>query len=137
MNRKNVQVYIFDEKAKSLLMLKRTVSKSGYWQPICGGIEVDELEVEAAVREVEEETGYGIVQSIEKLPFKFSYSEPKNGVLIDMEDICFLVKVESKFDVKLSREHETYKWCELNRVSELTDWKPIQDVCLYLEERFK
>ncbi len=132
-DRRNVQVYLLDKSSQKLLMLKRTAEKSGYWQPVCGGIENNESEVDAAIREVKEETGFDIVSEVKKLPFKFNYSEPKNDVPMQMEDTCYLVELDAMFDVKFSHEHVTYEWCDLQTARELTDWKPIKEVCLYLK----
>lgn len=39
MIRENIQVYIYSLVDKKVLLLKRTEERSGYWQPVCGGIE--------------------------------------------------------------------------------------------------
>lgn len=135
MLRKNVQVYIVRSTDSKLLMLKRTKERSGYWQPVCGGIEMNELAHDTAIREVCEETGITNYDYIEKLPFEFKYQEPKNGIEMDMEDVCFLMTINSEYDVRLSNEHEQFKWINFDEVSELTNWEPIVTVCEYLNEK--
>lgn len=132
MIRKNVQVYIVSSNDRKLLMLKRTEIKSGYWQPVCGGIENGESAYEAAIREVNEETGIANYERIEHLPFHFEYQEPKDGVQMDMEDCCYLMVIKSQCEIKLSIEHEKYEWIDMEDVSKLTDWMPIVSVCDYL-----
>lgn len=130
--RRNVQVYVLSKEDNRLLMLKRVPSRSGYWQPVCGGIEAGELEIDAAVRELEEETGIRIQEKPVKLPFRFGYSEKKNGVEMEMEDTCYLVGVDQCVDIVLSEEHERYVWCELDEIKAYTDWNPINEVCSFL-----
>lgn len=135
MIRKNVQVYIVCSTDSKLLMLKRTKERSGYWQPVCGGIETSELAYETAIREVSEETGITNYEYIEKLPFEFKYQEPKNGIEMNMEDVCFLMIINTKYDIRLSNEHEHYKWIKFDEVSDLTNWEPIIKVCDYLNKK--
>jgi dihydroneopterin triphosphate diphosphatase len=55
--RVNVQAFVFTTNPEfNVLILKRVSERSGYWQPVCGGIEPGETPKEAAVREVFEET---------------------------------------------------------------------------------
>jgi 8-oxo-dGTP pyrophosphatase MutT (NUDIX family) len=136
MIRKNVQVYIVSSNDRKLLMLKRTEIKSGYWQPVCGGIENGESAYEAAIREVNEETGITNYERIEHLPFQFEYQEPKDGVQMDMEDCCYLMIIKSQCEINLSIEHEKYEWIDMEYVSKLTDWMPIVSVCEYLTREY-
>jgi len=137
MIRKNVQIYIVCSTDSKLLMLKRTKERSGYWQPVCGGIETGEFENDTAIREVCEETGITQYDYIKKLPFEFKYQEPKNGIEMNMEDVCFLMSIKSKYDIVLSDEHEQYKWIDFDEVSALTNWDPILTVCEYLSKGIK
>lgn len=136
MIRKNVQVYIVSSTDHKLLMLKRTEIKSGYWQPVCGGIENGESAYEAAIREVNEETGITNYERIEHLPFHFEYQEPKDGIQMDMEDCCYLMVINSQCEINLSIEHEKYEWIDMEYVSKLTDWMPIVSVCDYLTREY-
>jgi len=93
--RTNVQVFIFSTNPSfRVLILKRTPERSGYWQPVCGGIENGEESKEAVIREIFEETGIANGKDIIDLNYTFSYKETKNGTLMDMRDICFAFEVE-------------------------------------------
>lgn len=108
----NVQVFVFCKNPSfKVLILKRTPERSGYWQPVCGGVENGEKLIETALREVWEETGIKNIKSIKDLEYTFTYKETKKGVLMDMQDFCFATEIEEICDVKLSDEHEEYKWC--------------------------
>ncbi len=135
MMRKNVQVYVFNEKSQKILMLKRIPSKAGYWQPVCGGIEKGESSFETAKRELAEETGIETVKEWTKLPFKFTYNEPKNGLPMKMEDVCYLATLADKVEIKLSHEHEDMKWIKAEEIHTLTEWDPILTVCNHIIEK--
>lgn len=134
--RRNVQVYIYDLSTNCILMLKRTPERSGYWQPVCGGIEKGEFLLDAAKREVMEETGITDYLSLQVLPLHFSYEEPKNGVYMDMEDLCVVMTIDGITDVTLSEEHDEYKWCHVNDVYKLSDWIPIRKSVNHLKKMY-
>lgn len=122
--RTNVQIFIFSTNPSfRVLILKRTPERSGYWQPVCGGIENGEEPKNAAIREIFEETGITNAKDIIDLNYTFSYKETKNGTLMDMRDICFALEVDSVLDIKLSDEHEEYKWCSYIEAKEYLKWE--------------
>lgn len=121
--RTNVQVFVFCKNPSlKVLILKRTPERSGYWQPVCGGVETGEKFLETALREVCEETGISNIKSIRDLEYTFKYKEPKNGVLMDMQDFCFAAEVDDIPEVKLSEEHEEYKWCSYDEAKKYLRW---------------
>ncbi len=123
-NRTNVQVLVFCKKPTfSVLVLKRTPERSGYWQPVCGGVENGEDLIEAALREVSEETGIEKVEFVIDLEYTFTYKETKNGILMDMQDFCFAVEIENTFDIQLSDEHEEFRWCSYMEAKTYLKWE--------------
>lgn len=124
LDRINVQVFIFTRKESfRTLILKRTKERSGYWQPVCGGINIGEQPVDTVVREVFEETGLNNYEKIYDLKYTFTYQETKNGELMSMRDICFAMEVKEVFDVRLSEEHEKYMWCTEKEAKEYLKWE--------------
>lgn len=122
--RVNVQVFVFCKNPSfKILILKRTPQRSGYWQPVCGGVKKGEELMEAALREVSEETGIKNIKSVVDLKYTFTYKEAYKGVLMDMQDFCFAFEVETIYDVKLSDEHEEYKWCSYGEAKKYLNWK--------------
>ncbi len=120
----NVQVFVFCKKPSfKVLILKRTPERSGYWQPVCGGVEKGEELIETALREITEETGIKHIKSILDLEYTFTYKETKKGVLMDMQDFCFAAEVVKISDVKISDEHEEYKWCSYIEAKEYLKWE--------------
>jgi len=122
--RLNVQVFVFTVNPHfEVLILKRTPERSGYWQPVSGGIEKGEEPESAVIREVTEETGIRTVKRVINLDYAFSYKEPKNGVLMDMQDFCFAVEIDALQGVQLSDEHEQYKWCSYEEARQWLKWE--------------
>lgn len=122
--RTNVQAFVFTiNPSFMVLILKRTPERSGYWQPVCGGIENGEEPKETVIREVFEETGITNIKEIINLDYTFTYIEPKNNILMDMRDICFAVEVGSVSDINLSNEHEEFKWCSYIEAIEYLKWE--------------
>lgn len=132
--RENVQVYIYSQECRKVLMLKRTEEKAGYWQPVCGGIEAGETLIEAGLREVYEETGVKEYKELIRLANEYEYNEPKDGVMMRMRDRCLLMIIEKNIEIKLSEEHVEYRWCNLSEVPGLNDWEPMVDCVSLIKE---
>ncbi|MFX1411267.1 MAG: NUDIX domain-containing protein, partial [Promethearchaeota archaeon] len=110
--RTNIQVLIFTRNPEfKCLILKRTPERSGYWQPVSGGVKNREKVLDAVKREILEETGIEKLKKIYDLNYNFTYEEPKNGILMKMRDICFAAEINNETNIKLSKEHEKYIWC--------------------------
>jgi 8-oxo-dGTP pyrophosphatase MutT (NUDIX family) len=120
----NVQALVFcNHPSFMLLVLKRTPERGGYWQPVCGGVEPGEERIDAAVREVSEETGIIHIRSIIDLDYTFTYRADKNGVTMDMQDYCFAVQIEHPADIQLSDEHEAYAWLSYAEAIQCLKWE--------------
>lgn len=75
------------------------------------------------MREVLEETGISKINSIIDLNYTFTYKETKNGKLMNMQDFCFAVEINNILNIKLSEEHEEYKWCSYDEAKEYLKWQ--------------
>ena len=122
-DRKNVVIFIFTTQPRlRFLLLKRTPERSGYWQPVTGGIKPRESDKEAALREIREETGIIDYLRFIDLQHTFRYHEPKGGVLMYMQDYCYALEIEKEMDIRLSEEHEQYVWVDEEGVRQKMDW---------------
>jgi 8-oxo-dGTP pyrophosphatase MutT (NUDIX family) len=81
----------------------------GHWGFPKGIIEVGEEEQEAAIREVQEETGISKIVLIDNFKEKIHYFYKRQGNIIQKEVIYFLAQ-SNQNDVTLSFEHSEYKW---------------------------
>lgn len=93
------------------LALRRAVHEPVYpnlWQVITGGIHPGETAVEAALRELREETGLESYLHFWTLPFVASfYSRSRDAVV---QSPVFGVVAADDFSPTLSEEHQDYEW---------------------------
>lgn len=99
-----------------------------YWQGIAGGGEGEEIPIEAAKRELFEETGVLSNVSFMQLDSIFSLSvESVVGKFLWGEDVyvikeyCFGAQVFTK-DITLSKEHLHYKWLSFEDAVKHLKW---------------
>ena len=111
-------VYYFNQESREpyFLLLKYT----NYWGFAKGIIEESEESKETALREIKEETGFDgeLVPGFEEKQIWFF--RLKNE-LINKEAVYFLVRIkkENKDKVKISFEHEDFKWLKKDEALEL------------------
>jgi len=93
---------------------------SGHWDFPKGNIEINETEIQAATRELKEETGIEAFRLIPGFKHILNYKYTRKSTLISKEVTLFLAS--SKEDrVIISHEHIGYHWAEINSaVNQLT-----------------
>lgn len=100
------------------LLLRRIPGRDGFWQGVTGGLEEGETLLEAAERELYEETGLG---SLTLVKVDLSYSFPvkdewKHLYVPDVKEITeyvFVAYVGNEKPVIDPEEHDQYKWCDI------------------------
>ena len=102
-------------KNKDVLLLKKNNDKD-MWQSVTGSLNENEEPVEAAKREVFEETGLSTKNLIDcNKQYVFEIYEMwrhkyEDGVTHNTEHV-FLLELENKVDIKIdSNEHTQYEW---------------------------
>lgn len=111
-----------------ILLLRRAGTKdhaAGEWEPISGRIEAGETPEQAAIREVQEETG----QRITKVTLYDSFSfirEPSKEQLLGF---TFFAKTDSD-SVEMSDEHDSYRWVDPSQINDLPLTDAIRDSLL-------
>ena len=119
---KEIQAVIFRFKPKlEFLVLHRTPKYGGFWQNLSGGVEIGETLIQALKREIEEETGIkgDQIKRIIKGVHYYEWMHRDEKV----KEWVFGVEVDPKVKVKLSEEHDAYKWCEAEKAKSLLKWK--------------
>lgn len=94
--------------------------RSGHWDFPKGNIETNETEMQAATRELREETDITKFRMIPNFRYTLSYKYTRKLNLISKQVILFLASTKVK-KVKISNEHIGYKWISSNSsVNQLT-----------------
>src|SRR3989344_5752550 len=93
---------VYNPKLKKFLLLEY----SSHWGFVKGNIEAGEDEMNAARRELKEETGIVKFKLIDKFKEKISYFYKKDRNTIHKEVVFFLILTENE-EVKISEEHKS------------------------------
>ncbi len=103
-------VYCMDDKP-SFLFVQNTL-KTTYWEFPKGKIEAKENIEETVKREVTEETNLKNLEIIPEFKHVLTWFFKFKGDLIKKEAVYLIVKIpkEDKNNVKISSEHEAFKW---------------------------
>ncbi|ADD08714.1 bis(5'-nucleosyl)-tetraphosphatase [Candidatus Aciduliprofundum boonei] len=123
---------VFNPKIKKYLLLHYP---TGHWDFPKGHVEKGEKDVEAAKREIFEETGLEI-----EILFGFNeiikYHFKEHGMLIEKKVVYFL-GITEKEEVRLSYEHDGYAWLSyedaLNRITYDLSKKVLMKAHLFLQ----
>lgn len=123
--RLHIQAVIFRRRDKKLefLVLHRTKERGGFWQNLTGGVEKGETPTLALKREIEEETGIAKskIKRIVKDIYCFEWFSDRLNQKI--KEYVFAVEIDPRAEIKLSEEHDNYKWCEAEEAKKLFRWE--------------
>lgn len=118
-----IELHVFRKKGKSLefLMMKRAAHKIYplQWQMVSGRIESGETGIQAALRELAEETGL-TPSAMWVVPKINSFYAPGYDT-INLVAV-FGVRVAGSQEVRLSDEHTEYKWVSLRKAEKMLAW---------------
>lgn len=105
MTRREV-VIVVRRDGKEFLALLRSQAKGGYWNPPAGGVEPGETPLQAAQRELAEETG--LLVDVVDLDLELAYVRPDGGrVRVD----AFAAEAPPGWEPVLEDEHVDHRWC--------------------------
>lgn len=96
----------FETDDYSVLLLHYT---SGHWDFPKGNIETNETELQAATRELQEETGIETFRVIPNFRYVLNYKYTREAMLISKQVTLFLASTGVR-KVKISHEHIGYSW---------------------------
>jgi len=118
-----IDAYIFHQISDGIkfLIMKRAKTKmyEHLWQGVAGKIEVGETAPEAAIRELEEETGFEPVRMF--VADHVSKFYETHGDRINLVPV-FGIEVDRE-DVKISDEHCDFKWLDFETARDTLVWK--------------
>ena len=113
MFKKKVQVVIFyiaDGQEAEFLLLKMNERRKYYWQNVTGGVEGDENDEQAAIRECIEETALNKenIKSLVASNLEFTFTDQWQNKVIEK---VFLLEIKKPWEVKLDpSEHCSFSW---------------------------
>ena len=116
-----VAVFVTRKIDAEVLIVHRSPEQGGYWHVVAGGVEPAETAVEAAERELQEETGlvaevtggFEVTEYVDVLT-----KEPADRTSLHDPNVaevavtCFHVNAPDDWEPKLDWEHDRHRWCE-------------------------
>jgi 8-oxo-dGTP pyrophosphatase MutT (NUDIX family) len=107
-----------------ILLLRRAPGRilPGLWQCVSGSVEADERIARAALREVEEETGFGAgaVERLYDLDLVNQFHEPSYDAIVTAA--VFAARVAADAEPRLSREHDAARWVAADEAHDEVVW---------------
>lgn len=117
-----VQAVIFRLNPKpEFLILHRIPELGNFWQNLSGGVKEGETLLQTLKRELEEETKISDKQIKRIIENVYQYEWLHEGEKI--KEYVFVVEVDPDLEVKLSKEHDEYKWCDAEEAKSLLKWE--------------
>jgi bis(5'-nucleosidyl)-tetraphosphatase len=104
--------------------------RSGHWDFPKGNIETNETEMQAAIRELKEETDITKFRLIPNFRYTLGYKYTKKSKSISKQVILFLASTKVK-KVKISNEHIGYKWTRTNSSVDQLTYTNAKNALLY------
>jgi dihydroneopterin triphosphate diphosphatase len=104
------EVLIAVTREELFLVLLRAPFKHGYWHLAAGRVEAGETAVDAAARELLEETEL-VAPTLDDLGDDLGY----DGVRVH----AFAARAPADWEPTLNEEHDEYRWCSLDEALEL------------------
>lgn len=131
-----VSVYCFrlTSQGPEYLLLRRREGLDrlgGTWQAVHGGIEPDETAVQAAWREVQEETGV-TPEGFWELDYVEVHYSPSQDVLRLVP--CFAARLAQDASVRLGPEHDAWCWAPLEDAFQKLVWRSQREALRVLHE---
>jgi dihydroneopterin triphosphate diphosphatase len=137
MREAEVAIFITRRGRSEVLIAHRSPQQGSYWHTIAGGIEGDEAPLEAAVRELAEETGLtGVALHAGGPVVEYAYAlseEPPDRSALYPDDLvqvrvhCFVADAPDGWEPTLDWEHDDHRWCTPDEAATTLRWPETAD----------
>lgn len=126
-----VAVFVIRRAGSEVLILHRSAQHGGYWHVVAGGVEPGETAVEAAVRELHEETGLraAVADGVRVTEYVDPLTEasvdprkPGDSEVVAVDVTCFTATAPDTWDPDLDWEHDGYRWCDPSAAAAILRW---------------
>ena len=123
-----VAVFVTRRDGREVLLLHRSPEQGGYWHVVAGGIEPGETAVEAAERELLEETGLEarVTDGLEATEYVSTLTgepaERDEPAVLAIEVTCFCVAAPEGWEPTLDWEHDGHRWCDSSEAASTLRW---------------
>jgi len=117
-----VCVFKFENNCAQYLLLRRAKDERvypGLWQLVSGSIEPKEKALDAALRELNEETMLK-PRAFWNVPFTNAFYDHETDV-VNVSPM-FAAQVDAGIEPRLSAEHDTYGWFDIERAARKLVW---------------
>ena len=134
-----IAVYVYRHTGDTLdfLQLHRSTTTGEYqqsWQICYGGIHAGETAVQAALRELREETGLVPREMAQVEYVETFYFRPHDYVLLMP---VFAVRVDAADAITLNDEHDAYRWVASGDVATHFMWRTQREALRIIEEEIR
>jgi 8-oxo-dGTP pyrophosphatase MutT (NUDIX family) len=115
------EVVVVVRREGAFLVMRRAPERLGYWSLVSGGVETEETPLEAAQRELLEETG--LTAEVRDLPISLSYSllddppaiRARYAPGVEIVTVhAFVVDAPPGWEPTLDAEHDLHRWCDFD-----------------------
>ena len=128
-----VAVFVTRRGDLDVLLLHRSPEQGGYWHVVAGAIEPGETAVEAAERELREETGLvaeltsgvDVTEYVSTLTAEPARREEPSALAIGVT--CFRAAAPDDWEPTLDWEHDGHRWCDSGEAARTLRWPGTAD----------
>ena len=116
---------------RDVLLVHRVPELGGYWHVVAGGVEPGETGVQAAARELREETGLvaAVRPGLEATEYAYSLTEEPaerraqyDPSVAAVRVECFVVEAPDDWEPTLDSEHDDHRWCSPAEAVQTLRW---------------
>ena len=123
-----VAVFVTRRGGLDVLLLHRSPEQGGYWHVVAGGVEPGETAVEAAERELREETGLAarVTERIEVTEYVSTLTKDPadrdDPSVLSVGVTCFRAAARDDWEPTLDWEHDGHRWCSADEAASELRW---------------